>query len=1808
MHELFPFNMNAEETTLEEPAETPLQQVAQPPAETIPTEDSPLPTIAEGQETERKMPLPDRGKTAHWDRILTGDAATIPEDIRTQAGADDSSQPPEEREYNLLTTINRSWAADHLDMSREQVRGDWKNIRNSMADVLQVGGNEQEVFQALSERRQGEKQREAAQAAYREAYLNALDGKPEPDSAEDALAGARELGRRAALEERERFKDLLPDVVESLKAINAAGEGGPSQLRTWCDIPELVRATGALAELEPEERARVYRMAAAQMPPDSRLRSLPSSMWQSFMRSGVNMLYNIGQAAGNVAAATGHAIGRRTGWEGMDSAADKLDKRLQVLEEMRRAVQDEIYPVEPPPESGWAGRLAVDAASVTPRAGMALCGGVGFSILAGSGVGESIAEARRRNPRGDHELQTAAGLIGGAIQSAIFIGVGKAGQQALGRSIDRFVRARGGSGYLWAGLKGLGDVTAESARLLLAGKAAQAADLGMHELAARVQGTASNIDWKAYGNNLTDIECNMREAAATLPYVLLASGRAALRHFQSPRQVLGDGLALREQWGFTEAQLARLAGAPSVRVRDELLHSYLSASKRWSAPGFFPEIMRAMRLLNTDYYRGFSREDVVRDFLNLPSETAMARKPEGDINPADPAQVAEALGRMEPDMPVQALRGRTDMLQLMDHWWKNAHFNAEAVVPQEGEPLPSERKEADYLRNLFHYRELLEDTDPVPLRMRRGGFYAPAAPEETAALMRDRAAEVQDLSYRYLLNNYALDKLSAAFPDRKAAERKTENERRMLVGRVCDAIMDCANGHNQQLTFKDLSDDIFHLYEERAGKAGSPDWMKGMEMMDFYPWTRKDAVKLGTMGYSLPEPRRQMFAINVGLHSCARTLYQLLPHTDDFQTALSRGCTVPQAYALLLRRELEESLPKGWQADLLEGAGEFSKPNPQYTQMFELYRRLTGHGTASARGGDGRTYWRIRRPDGRFTRWHEEEFMAVNDLVSNSLLNFLPTGEDTFHLLVHGPREAMETPAVLVKNDRKSFTGFDQASSVALEELSRHWLEAASLYPVGMDVERVRHRLRGNSYEDGITPVARGKNADDNTSIDRWSMATPLALMEARIGNYWRRMFGSRFITPAEAGDFLVEQRFMLPHERDRILNLVKEDPFEHSYVPKHRRDYSRVYDAMADALTHYSRAYMLGHLDKLPLPQSVRTWVGLIPFCEAETFRTRPTTKFGSRTRVDMGTKGVELIRWANRKTASKVKGLLQSIELVDSATLKESDSPQMNRMLAFVKESIHPAPVQRLEQAWCHRLGGEASFGSASQELRNLLERPGEAWDTILPELREELARTLSRSGPLKGKRETIPDTLLARPDIVQLHKDVQQLDAVLKEHPELREYALNPEHPGQVDRLELHPEPEDVQEPVLFRNKLYHAGAPKADYTVERNTALPEDCASDPRAMPALKLLTSLRCAAANRPYVDQNGIWWQHSLYGGLAGKHPGNISFRWRAELPFEDAVSFLEACGESGVSPLCAHLLKPLHAPLLTELMLPITIYRHPHQADNIVRLMPGETEAGNPRLRTPYIVQSYQGAPVVKGYVDYDPKHADDVYEPMQTFSVKRRRGFGSAQQDKHHDTLLLSLVLELMDRAQSVEGLMAGRMHHLTNRELLMRLGVDTRFCESLAELEPGVLTRGQGCAAALVRGLMGMEFSAEPEAYAADLVEVCKAIDGDVSLRHDLIDALQTTSGRATPHRVVKRAKRPWHRHHHYKTKFIPKEELPKFMEHMDFVERIHDQMLTRDVQFRSPELIRDETREEELQRRAEQWELDHKELNDDNGDKK
>ena len=86
----------------------------------------------------------------------------------------------------------------------------------------------------------------------------------------------------------------------------------------------------------------------------------------------------------------------------------------------------------------------------------------------------------------------------------------------------------------------------------------------MQELAAKVDRVASHIDWEQFGDNILDVETNIREAAMNLPYVLIAAGRAALHHFRNPDAILDNEAAL-QHWGVDDAARQRILEQPVMR-------------------------------------------------------------------------------------------------------------------------------------------------------------------------------------------------------------------------------------------------------------------------------------------------------------------------------------------------------------------------------------------------------------------------------------------------------------------------------------------------------------------------------------------------------------------------------------------------------------------------------------------------------------------------------------------------------------------------------------------------------------------------------------------------------------------------------------------------------------------------------------------------------------------------------------------------------------------------------------------------------------------------------------------------------------------------------------------------------------------------------------------------------------------------------------------------------------------------------------------------------------------------------------------
>ena len=102
----------------------------------------------------------DADKDTYWKSVLTGNPATVPTEVSDRCGANDAGLSPEQREYRLCSTINRSWMSDHSEHSRRELMVNWGKYRAELAKELGVADDEREVFVALSVRERDADRRE----------------------------------------------------------------------------------------------------------------------------------------------------------------------------------------------------------------------------------------------------------------------------------------------------------------------------------------------------------------------------------------------------------------------------------------------------------------------------------------------------------------------------------------------------------------------------------------------------------------------------------------------------------------------------------------------------------------------------------------------------------------------------------------------------------------------------------------------------------------------------------------------------------------------------------------------------------------------------------------------------------------------------------------------------------------------------------------------------------------------------------------------------------------------------------------------------------------------------------------------------------------------------------------------------------------------------------------------------------------------------------------------------------------------------------------------------------------------------------------------------------------------------------------------------------------------------------------------------------------------------------------------------------------------------------------------------------------
>lgn len=1611
---------------------------------------------------------------AYWQRVLTGEAASIPAEVQQRAGAADATLSGEEREYRLLSTVNRSWAADFSGRPRARVAAEWPVLRQRLAQRLGSGDSEPELFASLSQVAQDEPRRRQARALYTRAYERALDGaeaEPEAQTPESRVAA---LGYAEGARERKRLLPMADRVAQAMAAVEGV-EGGKvtDMFRFYSRVPDLMDVVDTLAETDPQQRALLYRVAMTRLPEGRRGRgssALLPTMWAAAQRGATNLNWGLLQGVGHTAAATLDQAGRSLDAPSLSRAAEGTDARLQVFEELRRRAQGEAYPVRLAPDASLAEQMMVDAAEATPGAALAFCGGAGFGLLSLSGMGEAVAAARERAPEGDRRLQTAAGVLGAAVQAGIFCSMSRVGGQMLNRSLGEFARAHGAKGYSLAALKSAGALTAENVKLLMASKAGQTADLGLQELAAQLSDTASNIDWQSYGKTMVDVEQNMREAARLLPFVLIGSGRVALRHFRHPQAILGARGEALDEWGVGEAEQQRILAEPDINRRDRMLYEAIHSSKRWSGAGFLAEALRALKLLQTPECRVFEKEEAVRDFLQLPAETSQKPEPFTPADISKPEVVESLAQRFAEGQPVT--KETLPYLQLADAWHQKA-------FPKD---LPQGRVRTEDL------------LDP---KLRVLGDFTP----ETAAERRRAIGEVirlaDSLSYRFLLNTTSVETMLYRGKDVNATLREGEALRRRYIGKLAEAVLERVLGTPVEGMTSVIGDFVTRYHLDNFRSMGVHAWQ--------YRVTPRSLSKIFPLAMERRDPlhnnRPQEYYDAIELvrnsRAVADTLCSLLLYHPDFQTGIARGMSPQESMAHLLHRELGNRLPgDSWMPKLPEvDATDRSEYARQNEEMMQRYHYLCGVEPEQRLGDDGQSYWRVRTPDGRYTRWHGTREQAVNDLAAGMRLRFLNLDHALMcdYNAARGP-EGFDANAFSLGQERQ-YSYFDRLTAMATNDLQQLWHENVSLTEPGVGIGplRVNLKLKKRSEQQLIES---SPDVYDHLRMEERTVSNPFAYFKGRLTAHWLDAIQTGRVSPREAIDFLLRQGVVTQKKANFIMRNgawhkrkapVREDyRTESDYLdavnewwPQRFFRFSAARDRqLAEHLSRCSMGYLLNHLQELPLPESVREWFGLSAFA-------RPMEGRGSFLQASGGRMGrhdaTQGLRRTLRHTVEEMREFLPFAEQWKRAE-NEGEKLTADPLFATFVDALVPSESRRLEQGWSYAMAGDHEFRNREPGLWNVLRAPAQGWSQLTESQREALAGRFNWLCEHEGAAEDV----IAAPDKPEAPPALQRLEKALQEFPELRRYDVNPEDGRQLLQLKLRPL--DLR-PIMRPEEVTRTGADysrpgllQRDFDLEPAEALPPELSEQ---QGTLHDLSRLRRAVMSLPYADERGVWWNFELYSQDTGRLLPGMDAAWTIRRPFRTLQNLFTQLSEEGEPGMqFGDYRFSARAPLPEEALRRICIYESEENPLTHVRLMPGSRSSLYGDLRSPYVVHTFVGAPLQGGRSLPNGSQGRFLYQTLDRF-LNPDRQFTGHMLNFYGKTMVEEAWKALMQRTESAESLNHSRSELIPNAELLLALAEDCRFGRVMAGKAPHEYSEPEALASLFLYALARHEYAGDAEA---------------------------------------------------------------------------------------------------------------------------
>lgn len=1549
---------------------------------------------------------PATDKNTYWHSVLTGDLTTVPTEVYDRCGANDAGLSPEQREYRLCSTINRSWVADHAEHSRRELMVNWGKYRAELAKELGVADDEREVFVALSLREREAGRRALAHKVYEQAYYSALLDEGNFDisshtrelSPEDCQLAAviAEKARQEGELLRDKWLPIAQDLADSFDLFYAVEDDFFSLPTVLSSAPGLVRAVDSMAELSSEDRQLVTYLAADlhrkkratndDAPEDE---GLTSRAIRAVRRGAGNLGHGILQLVNHAGVATLDNIGERLGGdvgESLRQGSAAWDKRLQVLNEIRHLSQQGAAPLTLP-GAGEAETFFLEATQAVPSAVVACCGGAGVAALTMSSMGDSVAEARRRAPEGSQKTQYLAGVGSGAAQGLVYMMFNRVGAALFNHTVGKFLRSRG-SGVANVGMAGLKTgtaLTAEGAKLMLAGKVASAADLAVHEATAQVSGEDSGIDWQLYGASVLDADINRREATAILPFLLVGAGRAALRHFRSVDNVLGSGSRLLE-WKVEPEKVDAILREKRIDVQNEMLREAVKGSELYLNPQYSADIVRAYRLLNLDKSMPNSMRSSIREFLNLSSDFLMPTAEQ--LSVAGPSERVKAAYTLRREWEQKAALDATQMPEAPKEFgYKNRLLNGAG--------------HKGLMNGKGNYRDAYMFSYENPADsytfLHHSGLRNPGLEAIRQQILHNYSSELDKCSYRILLQLYPQDMMTCetGVPLEELVA-DAEKLRRRYLDLACGTVMKLAAGDMRSEVYDDLATECGNMLREQLQGEYTAGWLRAAPD-EFISDIAARCLRYDHKSLRNYAEMKTFYRLIHRTRVCAAVLADFLPMSEPFQESLVMGKSPAQVYEDYLRQELGYEPTEPMSAEPIAGSQLRANFEQTSAQQLQLYTTMTGHEVEQSPADDkGQVHYRVMCPDGRFSRWYPSKQALANSLAGNASLLFSPLGTKAERHIVsdfYNPDSLLTLPIA----GEKEYSGFDQLCGLANGELARRWLGDATHAQPGFRRKHVYFIDRSILQGAMDMPLVNHIGDDPVFSVDMSSMLTPGGLAYSRFVVYWAQQLNSGIVSAKHLGDFLERNQVISKEQKDEILAVGRRR------TPGRKAANAPTYDLrprinkmniqMAEHMGKFTFLYFLGRMPQLDLPPSVINWYGSQSFAPDIPRKDRYPGGDGQK-RFVRGHQDEHAMAWINGQTGVRLRELAPQVQEYRSkfGALVGDDLVDELLPAAFSDDEI----VQ-MEQGWAHYLNGDEVFSSAGQHYWNLLRFPARSWEVMLPEYRHDIAVELEKF----CRDYPAPFPLLqedGRPFTSAADAAIANLDSMLQRYPQLHRVSFLNSESGRL--IELRPQaPRPIQEPagrLLGWNEEnekiwadYKVGVTNGRFLTE----------GPPELKYALHTLDFLRSYPKLWPaYMPDGSISWNHKIYGGSTGRHPTGLG-RWQPQDCLLDMrnllwreMSYAHATEQTTVD--CAGVQIPLLS--LAELECPalrdITVYRHDsHFSRHAYRLMPGVGDSALPALRLPYVVGVRYG--VYLG--DRDVTDEDMMMSTVPESSIKPLQNF---------------------------------------------------------------------------------------------------------------------------------------------------------------------------------------------------------------------